>query len=184
MPDGFEIASELLPDMELIRTLHLDLETAEKTAALARIRARAQTSRAGLMRQSEDFDRMYEEAERRLPAEGLIRLAEKVRESELGALELVQPWIVALRHAVEKTTGLDAVSREGRELLNELIKISEAWLAQYRDVRERLRKLARERSGPAVGVLRARPVKGKLDHAAVTREIIARYPKILAALAE
>ena len=38
---------------------------------------------------------------------------------------------------------------------------------------------------PAAGeVLRAHPVKGKVDHAALTREIIARYPKILAALAK
>jgi sigma-70-like protein len=31
---------------------------------------------------------------------------------------------------------------------------------------------------------RARPIKDKIDHAALTREIIARYPKILAALAK
>jgi hypothetical protein len=33
-------------------------------------------------------------------------------------------------------------------------------------------------------VLRAKPVKGKVDHAAVTREIIGRFPKILAELAK
>jgi hypothetical protein len=33
-------------------------------------------------------------------------------------------------------------------------------------------------------VLRARPAKGKIDHRAITREIIARFPKILAALAK
>ena len=33
-------------------------------------------------------------------------------------------------------------------------------------------------------VPRARPDKGKIDHASLTREIIARYPKILAALAK
>jgi hypothetical protein len=33
-------------------------------------------------------------------------------------------------------------------------------------------------------VLSAKPVKGKIDHEALTREIIARYPKILAALAK
>jgi hypothetical protein len=38
---------------------------------------------------------------------------------------------------------------------------------------------------PAEGeVLRARPVRGKIDHRAVTREIIARFPTILAALAK
>ena len=33
-------------------------------------------------------------------------------------------------------------------------------------------------------VLRARPIKGEIDHGALTREIIARFPKILAALAK
>jgi hypothetical protein len=33
-------------------------------------------------------------------------------------------------------------------------------------------------------VLRARPVKGKIDHAELSREHIARYPKIRARLAE
>jgi hypothetical protein len=33
-------------------------------------------------------------------------------------------------------------------------------------------------------VLRARPVKGELDHNELTDEIIARFPKILAALAK
>jgi hypothetical protein len=33
-------------------------------------------------------------------------------------------------------------------------------------------------------VLRARPVQGKVDHEALTREIIAKFPKIMAALAK
>ena len=33
-------------------------------------------------------------------------------------------------------------------------------------------------------ILRAKPVKGPVDHVALTREFISRYPKILAALAE
>ena len=33
-------------------------------------------------------------------------------------------------------------------------------------------------------ILRARPVKGKIDHAALSREFIARFPKIRAALAK
>jgi hypothetical protein len=33
-------------------------------------------------------------------------------------------------------------------------------------------------------ILRAKPVKGPVDHTALTRELIARYPKLLAALAE
>jgi hypothetical protein len=33
-------------------------------------------------------------------------------------------------------------------------------------------------------VLRARPVKGEIDYAELSREHLARYPKILAALAK
>lgn len=33
-------------------------------------------------------------------------------------------------------------------------------------------------------IRRARPVSGEIDHAELTREIIARFPKILAKLAE
>lgn len=33
-------------------------------------------------------------------------------------------------------------------------------------------------------VLRARPVAAEIDHAALTREIIAKFPRILAALAK
>jgi hypothetical protein len=40
------------------------------------------------------------------------------------------------------------------------------------------------RKPEAAEVLRARPVKGEIDHRAVTREIMARFPKILAALAK
>jgi hypothetical protein len=33
-------------------------------------------------------------------------------------------------------------------------------------------------------VLRPRPIEGEIDHGALTREIIAKFPKILAALAK
>jgi hypothetical protein len=53
------------------------------------------------------------------------------------------------------------------------------------DIRDKQPKPASAPRQPAEGeVLRARPVKGKIDRAALTREIIARYPKILAALAK
>ncbi len=42
----------------------------------------------------------------------------------------------------------------------------------------------KEQHGADTEVLRARPVKGGANHAALTRKIIARFPKILAALAK
>jgi RNase P protein component len=51
-------------------------------------------------------------------------------------------------------------------------------------VREIVGLVLEEQTRPTDGVLRARPVKGEIDHEALTREIIARFPNILAALAE
>jgi len=43
---------------------------------------------------------------------------------------------------------------------------------------------AQQKQPSGEAVLRARPVKGDVDHAMLTRRIIARFPKILAALAK
>jgi hypothetical protein len=59
-----------------------------------------------------------------------------------------------------------------------------AWLATYQTLRRRLLKLASERSDNSGEVLRARPLVGEIDHEALTREIVERFPKILAALAK
>ena len=74
-------------------------------------------------------------------------------------------------------------TQEGRQHIEELIEISVAWLAIYEDTRARLLKLAAERR-PAGTVLRARPAEDEIDYAELSREHIARYPKIRAALAK
>ncbi len=43
---------------------------------------------------------------------------------------------------------------------------------------------AAPRQAAADEVLRARPVKGEIDHAALSREFMVRFPKIRAALAK
>ena len=51
-------------------------------------------------------------------------------------------------------------------------------------LRTRLLELAARRRGDTAEVLRARPVEGDIDHEKLTCEIVARFPKILAALAK
>ena len=70
-----------------------------------------------------------------------------------------------------------------RRARQESIRIVEGWLALYWDIREKLLRLAAERR-PAEVVLRARPVEGEIDYAKLSREHIAQYPKIRAALAK
>ena len=50
-------------------------------------------------------------------------------------------------------------------------------------LRNRLLALAEERKGPRQ-ILRARPLVGDVNHEALTREIVKRFPKILAGLAK
>ena len=52
------------------------------------------------------------------------------------------------------------------------------------DTGEKRTKSRSKRRTAASEALRARPAKGKIDYAALSREHIARYPKIRARLAE
>jgi hypothetical protein len=169
---------DFLPDFvqpSLLGELRGDISAEEKAKALARLGHLAEANRRGLQKITRRFQKMYVEASQHLPGEGLIMLAERIRESEAGARELLYPWMEALRQAIS------VPSDEGRQYIQELLKISEAWLTLYRETRNKVLQLAAERSPPD-RVLRARPVEGEIDYEKLTREIVARFPKILAAL--
>jgi hypothetical protein len=176
MPEAIDFSPDFVKP-SLLSELRGDISAAEKANALARLGYLAEANRRGLQKHTREFQKMYAEARHRLPGEGLVMLAERVRESEAGARELLHPWMEALRQAIS------VPSDEGRQYIQELLEISEAWLSLYRETRNKLLELAAERS-PADRALRARPVEGEIDHERLTREIIARFPKILAALAK
>jgi hypothetical protein len=178
MSDAIEPSPELLPEPALIEALGADISTAEKVTALARLRQRVEKNRASLQEHARKFNEMCDKAEHDLPVEGLVQLAERVQESEKGAAERIDPWIQALQQA------LVVSSQEGRQQIEELIEISTAWLAVYHDTRTRLLNLASGWRAAAGETLRARPISGDIDHEALSREFMARFPKIRAALAK
>jgi hypothetical protein len=161
----------------LLGALRGDISAAEKADALARLGHLAEANRRGLQKHTRQFQKMYVEASQRLPGEGLVMLGERIRESEAGARELLYPWMEALRQAIS------VPSDQGRHYIQELLIVSEAWLTLYQETRNKILKLAAERS-PADGVLRARPVEGETDHDALSHEFMERFPKIRTALAE
>jgi hypothetical protein len=59
-----------------------------------------------------------------------------------------------------------------------------ALMPDTHETRGKRAKKAREQQGATKEVLRARPVKGTIDHAALSKEFMARFPKIRAALAK
>jgi hypothetical protein len=178
MSDAIEPSPELVPESGLVQALRADISTAEKLAVLARLRRLVEKNRASLHKHVRSFNDMCDEAGRKLPSEGLVQLASRVHESEKGAAEQLAPWIQDLQQALKRP------SQEGRHYIEELIKISEAWLTVYRDARTRLLTLASERQTSNDGILRAEPAAGDIDYAELSREHIARYPKIRAALAK
>jgi hypothetical protein len=183
MPNIVDISQDIFPDPALIDALRSEHSPAEALRLLARLRDRVKENRTGLKRQADRFDQAYEEAARGgLDAEGLVQLAEAVLQGEKGAAEQLYPWMEALKQTLAPRAELHA--HEAQQYLQELHDIAVAWLTTYQSLRERLLKLASERGEASGGILRARPVEGDIDHETMTREIVARFPKILAALAK
>ena len=120
--------------------------------------------------------------EHHAPPEELEAAAGILSEKERAAAETLVPGIDQLQRKLAARSQI--LDPELRNAFQANIDIAIQWLAVYRSTREALLKLASDRRGLKDQVLRARPVAGEIDYAALTREIIARFPKILAALAK
>jgi len=180
MPDGFDIARDF-SDPALINALRSEVWP-ESLELLARLRRRVMENRRALEEHANEFDKAYEAATHGgLDVEGLVQLAGTVREAERGAAEQLHPWMEALR---ERLTPQSERAQEAQQYLQELHEFAVAWLVTYQTLRERLLKLASERRDISRKVLHARPVDGEIDHKALSREFIARFPNIRAALAK
>jgi hypothetical protein len=181
MPDGFDISQDF-SDPTLINALHSKFWLAQYSELLARLRKRVMVNRTALEKHAAEFNKAYEEEARgSRDADGLEQLAEKVLEAERGAAEQLHPWMEALR---ERLAPQSERAQEAQQYLHELYDFAVAWLATYQTLRERLLKLAVERRDNSRKALGARPVEGDIDYVTLTREIVARFPKILAALAK
>lgn len=116
-----------------------------------------------------------------LDPDWLAQAVKQAQEKEREAAVHLRPVIDVLRGALEPP--VDEFEAEVQQLLRDGIEVLEGWLAFYQGFYTMLARQAAERCTPR-SVLYARPIKGDIDHEALTREIIARFPKILAALAK
>jgi hypothetical protein len=69
-------------------------------------------------------------------------------------------------------------------IYQEIIEFIFGWVTPYQKLSGQLLDLASERRSQSVKVLRAKPIEGVIDYAELTRETMAKFPKILAALAK
>lgn len=178
MSDVLDVTRYELPVAALVDTIE-STETASKWDKLHSAQERAV---AALASRRAELNSLYERAV--APDTGwqeISKAAAVIGEWGRAAAEKLLPQIDTLQRKL--ATPGNGISPEIRRARQESIKVAEGWLALYCDTGEKLFKLAAERR-PADVVLCARPVEGDVDHEVLSREIIARFPKILAALAE
>jgi hypothetical protein len=114
-------------------------------------------------------------------ADWLLQQAGKLLEKEKEFAETLPHVVGLLKDLLLPGRMLEP---EVELLVRDSVEILEAWPPLYRNLGNWFLKLAAERRAVAGEILRACPVKGEIDHAALSREFIARFPKIRAALAK
>ena len=166
-------------DVMLIDALRAEVSPPKRAQLLGQLRKQQDEARAALKKQANALDKLYEDARR--DAVDPARLAETILEKQRATAERVGPAIEALQERLSARGG--TLDPDIRQSAQESLNLLEAWLLPYQDLRERLLKLAAERQN-GEGILRAKPVVGDIDHQALSREFMARFPKIRAALAK
>jgi hypothetical protein len=114
--------------------------------------------------------------------EWLVETAAKMERKEREATVHFRPVIAILKQSLAPAS--DTFEAEVQQLLQDAIEVLEGWLAFYRGLGAMLARQAEEQSKLPRAALRARPVPGDIDHEALSREFMARFPKIRAALAK
>jgi hypothetical protein len=154
-----------------------------RTRELERLRVGVEKGRAGLKLQGDALDKVYEEiAQGDLDAPTLLKLAKRAVEQKRADGEWLYPAVERLRQRLSETDpGRDAaIGHAIKEMLDVLV----SWQTLFQDLHDKLLMLADRRRVASGEILRARPVVGDVDYAELSREHIARYPKIRAALAK
>lgn len=183
MPDVVDLPSEIDSIGSLLEGFRADEPAAERARLAARLRERVEQGRAALERQGGHLDALYRQVvQSRADADALDQMAAIASEQERYVAEKLHPRLEALERMLEQHGVLN--DPDVLPFFREGLEIGTAWLELYRNHHAKMRRLAAERRAGSGEVLRARPVEGEIDHAKLTREIMARFPNILSELAK
>jgi hypothetical protein len=182
VPATSEHSFDILPSPELIGALtKLAAPDQERQQLIADLREIVNQGHAALEQLRAHFDEHLANIARSdVDPERLASLVQGAGEKRGAAAEKVYPVIEGLQRKIVKHSDLP----EALRCLEEGVEIAKSALGFYDSFHRKLLNLAAERRQNARKVLRARPVAGEIDYAELSREHIARYPKIRAALAE
>ncbi|MGA7265571.1 MAG: hypothetical protein WA709_26615 [Stellaceae bacterium] len=171
------------PLVEIVEAFTSASSRADRENLLAQIRSQLEKLRAGDEKLQAKLGEFHDGH-----SEGGVGLAEAeqaasiLREEESVAARILLPRILSLQRYLTGTSLND--EPEAHQLLQKAVDIAVGYVAGYQNLRDQVIRRGAARGAAVNEVLRARPVTGEIDYAELSREHIARYPKIRAALAE
>jgi hypothetical protein len=183
MSDVLDTSRFALPSGAVINAFEVDEDAGSRSQLLERVRKHIEKGRATQKEWARAFDGLYEEAlSADFSAPSLMRWSAALLERERAALERLYPFLEdTQRQRIALGEGADP---EVLALYQEILDFIFAWVAPYQKLSGQLLDLAAARGLEAAKVLHAKPVKSEIDHAALSREFMRRFPKLRAALAE
>ena len=185
MPEGLDTSKFALPPGALINALDLKGIADGRSHLLQQVQERVESSCAGQLEWSRNFDRLYDEAVRGdYSAPLLVRWAAALLERQTAVLEQFNPVIEALQQTLSAYSGRPDPEPEVLELYRAIFDLAIGWITPYQKLCRQLLGLAAEKKTTSHEIVRAKPVEGEVDHATLTQDIMRRFPNILKALAE
>jgi hypothetical protein len=175
-------SSDLVP-RSVIAEICASVSGPEQACELDRLRIGVEKGRTGLKLQADGLDKVYKEiAQSDLGAPRLVELANRALEQKRADGEWLYPAMERLRQRLSETDGgRDAAIRHAA---GEMLSVFGSWMALFQTLHDKLLILADKRRAASGEISSADPVTGDIDYDALTHEIIARFPRILAALAK
>lgn len=180
MLDFIDIKDDVEPLVAVVEAFTSASSRADRASLLAQLRDQLEKLRAADEELQAKLTKLHEgESEDSVVAIEADQAALVLREDESAAAKMLLPRILSLQRYLTGTSLND--DPDAHQLLQKAINIAVGYVAGYQNLRD---QLIRRGAAGADEVLRAQPVTGEIDYAELSREHIARYPKIRAALAK
>lgn len=183
MLDFIDIRDDIEPLVAVVEAFSSATSRADRASLLTQMRDQLEKLQAMDEKLQAELGELHERA-----SEGGVGAAEAehaglvLREDESAAVKILLPRVLSLQRYLTGTSLND--DPEAHQLLQKAVNIAVGYVVGYQNLRDQAIRLGPARGAAAGEVLRARPVTGEIDYTELSREHIARYPKIRAALAK
>lgn len=181
MPDGLPLLHDFGPELDLVRAFRVETGAIQRAKILARLRRRLEKARFDVRRLKDEVGSLYvEAAQHDAAAMEFMQRAQTFIGSWQATAERFRSEVMTLE---EQSTDGTRIDEETEIFFRDSLILAAEWLDAVATFRTELLGFSEARAVP-VEILRAHPLTGQIDHTALSREFIARFPKIRAALAK